>query len=55
MVSGARESEGGCMVNAASDLLELKPYSNHVYERYALTSLTACSVFLLQEWLVDQL
>jgi hypothetical protein len=38
------------VLKAANDLLELRAYSNHAYEGYALTSLTACSVFLLQEW-----
>lgn len=38
------------MIKAANDLLELRPYSNHDYEDYALANLTACSVFLLDEW-----
>lgn len=38
------------MINISSDLIKLTQYPNEAYETYSLTSLTACSVFLLQEW-----
>ncbi len=38
------------MVKSSSDLLELSPYPTHAYQDYALVSLTASAVYLLQEW-----
>ena len=38
------------MIKMSSDLLKLTPYPAEAYETYALANLTACSVFLLQEW-----
>jgi len=45
-------SEGAIfiMIKVSSDLLKLTPYPSEDYETYALANLTACSVFLLQEW-----
>jgi hypothetical protein len=38
------------MIKTSADLLKLSPYPTEDYETYALANLTACSVFLLQEW-----
>lgn len=38
------------MIETSSDLLELSPYPTDMYQGYALVSLTASSVYLLQEW-----
>jgi hypothetical protein len=37
-------------IKTAKDLLKLTPYSSDAYDSYALTSLTACSIFLLKIW-----
>jgi len=38
------------MIKTSDDLLKLTPYPKELYESFALANLTACSVFLLQEW-----